>query len=181
MSGGIENIADSNPVEMFERYRPLLFSIAYDILGIEADAERIVQETLTQWLALPNHAIEKARTLLVVAIASRCIGQLQHTQQDGVQISACPFATRSRQRVSPDLSVVNSMPAALLVMLDHLTPTERITFILRTVFHYGYSQIARTVGRDEAQCRRIVQRIKRYMVRNRSVIASPSPPDVSQI
>jgi RNA polymerase sigma-70 factor, ECF subfamily len=52
------------------------------------------------------------------------------------------------------------------VMLNRLTPTERIVFLLRTIFRYEYSQIAQALGMDEAECRKIAKRVKAYLTHN---------------
>ena len=180
MAGRNNNLENSNPAEIFEQYRPLLYSLAYDILGIDADAQSMVQEVFLRWLACPDHAMERARTFLVVGIGSLCLHQLQRThRQNGAPAAACLFASGSRP--SPGLPAGNSISAAVLVMLNQLKPVERIAFLLRTVFRCDYAEIARTLDTEEAQCRRMVQRIKRYMVRNRSVVMPSPPPDLSQI
>ena len=182
MSEGVEDIAGQHNDEVFERYRPLLFSIAYSILGISADAQDMVQETLAQWNHRPANTIIKPRTFLVTTVASLCVDYLQYGQLlDNTQLPGRPAPSGTRLNRPQDLSVVNSISSTLLVMLNRLTPTERIIFLLRTVFNCDYAQIARTVGQDEAQCRHIAQRIKRYMARNRSAFAAFPALDVSQI
>lgn len=182
MAGGNNNIARSHSAEIFEQYRPVLYSLAYDILGIDADAQRMVEEVFARWLSSPDQAMENARTFLVVSIASLCMRQLERTQRlEGAQASTCPFTSGTGQCAPQGLPVTHSISAACLLLLNQLTPVERIAFLLRTAFRWNYAQIARTLDQDEAQCRRMVKRIKRYMAFNRSVLTPSSPPDLSQI
>lgn len=181
MPEAVVDIAGQHPNEVFERYRPLLFSIAYSILGIAAVAQDKVQETLVQWTRLSAPPITNARAFLVTTVASLSVDYLQHGR------SSC--GSRAPEHVSggpppcklSDSSIIGSISAICLVMLSRLTPIERIVFLLRTVFNCDYAQIAQTIGQDEEQCRRTMQRIKRAMKRNRSALASFPALDVSQI
>ena len=60
-------------------------------------------------------------------------------------------------------SVDESLSMAFLVLLERLTPVERAVFLLREVFDYEYSEIAQTVGKDEANCRQILRRARQHM------------------
>lgn len=181
MAGGVQNNADPEFVRIFERYRPLLFSIAYSILGIVADAQDMTRETLHRWLQHPDHRPSRARIFLVTTIATLCVDYLQHTEiRHGNRVPVEPGANSCQCRLS-DGAGLNSISTTCLTLLNRLTPTERVVFLLEVIFRYDYSQIAHALGKDEAQCRKIAHRVKAYMIRNRARADFSPSLHVSQI
>lgn len=168
MVGEDQEIQNAELVDLFERYRPLLFSIAYSIVGIAADAQELTQETFQSWLRYPEHKPSNARVFLVTTVAALSIDYLQHTE--AVQEDPAPLEADRQDSQSPPSGYAgySSTSMATLRLLSQLTAVERIVFLLQAVFKYDYSQIAGTVGRDEAECRKIVRRVKAFMVRHRA-------------
>src|SRR5262249_53573779 len=154
MSGGAENKASAESVQVFEQYRPLLCSIACTILGTVADALEVTEEALRRWLQTSDHNIKTARTFLVTTIATLCIDRLQHSESPEAR---APFTNQHEGPVESTVAGCSggSISLTFLIMLNRLTPTERIIFLLRTIYRYEYSQIARAIGKDEAQCQEI--------------------------
>jgi RNA polymerase sigma-70 factor, ECF subfamily len=180
MSGGAQNKASAEFMQIFEQYRPLLFSIACTILGTVADASAMTEETLQRWLQTSDHTIENARTFLVTTIATLCIEQLQ--PQESPKTSAI-FTEQHKGPVESAMASCSggSISLTFLIMLNRLTPTERIIFLLRTIYRYEYSQIARAIGKGEAQCQEIGDRVKAYMASSRAGLNFSSSLYVSQM
>src|SRR5262249_10348554 len=132
MSGGAENKASAEFVRIFEQYRPLLFSIACTILGAVTDAMEMTEETLRRWLQISDHNIKTARTFLVTTIATLCIDHLQHSESPEARAT---FTNRHERSVEPTVAGCSggSISLTFLIMLNRLTPTERIIFLLRTI------------------------------------------------
>lgn len=167
MVGEDQETQNAELARLFERYRSLLFSIAYSIVGIATDAQELTQETFQRWLRYPEHNPSNARVFLVTTVAALSIDYLQHmeaVQEDSASLEAGCQDSQSPPSGYPGYS---STSMAVLRLLSQLTAVERIVFLLQAVFRYDYSQIAEAVGRDEAECRKIVRRVKAFMVRNR--------------
>src|SRR2546421_6790813 len=78
MLGYAENPVNSiNPVEEFESYRPLMFGIAYRMLGSAAEAEDVVQETFLRYRSVPPETIASHKAFLSTIVTRLCLNQLQ--------------------------------------------------------------------------------------------------------
>lgn len=168
MAGEGQGNANPEAAELFEDYRSLLFSIAYSIVGIVADAQELTQETLRRWLQCQDHNPCGARVFLVTTIAALCIEYLQHIEIP--QEAPTPLAADAECSRCPlsEYAADNSSSTTVLALLRHLTPAERVVFLLETIFKYEHSEIAQLIGKDEAECRKIAQRVKEFMIRNRT-------------
>src|SRR5882672_11907640 len=155
----------------FSRFRGLLFSIAYRMLGSVADAEDILQEAFIRWQRASGAEIRSTRAFLVTIVSRLCINHLQSARvrrEEYVgQWLPEPVVTESSADPFAISRVDESLSMAFLVLLERLTPVERAVFLLREVFDYEYSEIAQTVGKDEANCRQILRRARQHMAESR--------------
>lgn len=181
MAGEDQGNASPEVMQLFERYRPLLFSIAYSIVGTVSDAQELTQETLQRWIQCPDHKPCSARVFLVTTVAALCIEYLQHDETS--QDPPVPFAVGGDPDRCPlsEYAADNSSSSNVLALLNHLTSTERVVFLLKTIFKYEYSQIAQVVGKDEEECREIAGRVKTFIMRNCSRAEFKRSLHVSQI
>src|SRR5579864_9040274 len=151
----------------FNRYRGLLFSIAYRMLGSVADAEDILQEAFIRWHRASDAEIQSTRAFLVTIVSRLCINHLQSARVKREEYVGQwlpePLVTDSGIDPYTISQVDESLSMAFLVLLERLTPVERAVFLLREVFDYEYSEIAQTVGKDEANCRQILRRAHQHM------------------
>lgn len=149
-----------NRIETFDRYRPLLFSIAYRMLGVAMDAEDMVQETFLRWQSSPE-AIESPKAYLSAVVTRLCIDQLRSARVQREEYIG-PWLPEPIATETPHDSAVlaDSLSIAFLRVLESLSPVERAAFLLREVFDYGYDEIAHIVGKSEANCRQMVKRAK---------------------
>jgi RNA polymerase sigma-70 factor (ECF subfamily) len=153
--------------EQYEALRPLMFSIAYRMLGSVGEAEDIVQEAfLRLHRALSRGStIESPKAFLTTATTRLAIDSLRsartrHEAYVGVWLPE-PVAV-SLDPDPADLAEKNdSLSLAFLVLLQMLSPVERAVFLLREVFDYDYDEIATTVQKSEDNCRQIFARAKR--------------------
>src|SRR6266567_5987014 len=163
--------SDSVRLATFEQYRPLLFSIAYRMLGSVADAEDILQETFIRWQRTQNDDIRSPRALLVTIVSRLCINQLQSARVQREEYVGHwlpePIMTGADHDPLGMIRIDESLSMAFLILLERLTPVERAVFLLREVFDHEYSEIAQTVGKDEANCRQILRRARQHMAENR--------------
>jgi RNA polymerase sigma-70 factor (ECF subfamily) len=158
--------------------RRQLINLAYRLLGSLADAEDAVQETYARWYAMTRHqqqAIESPGAWLTTVASRICldllgsararreryVGQwLPEPLPGGTEwISGRPGATPAdpADRITLDESV----NMAFLVVLESMTPAERVAFILHDVFGYPFTDVAGIVGRTPAACRQLASSARR--------------------
>lgn len=157
--------------DTFETYRPLLFAIAYRMLGSVMEAEDMVQEAYLRYQAVTPADIQSPKAFLSTIITRLCLDHLKSARvQRETYIGPWlpePVLTAEDHRVlgSPAAraSAQDSISMAFLVLLESLTPAERAVFLLREVFDYEYSEIARIVDREETACRQLFSRAKKHI------------------
>jgi RNA polymerase sigma-70 factor (ECF subfamily) len=155
----------------FDRYRGLLFSVAYRMLGSVADAEDMLQETFIRWQQAGEEEIRSPRAFLVTIVSRLSINQLQSARARREEYVGEwlpePIVTGMGSDPLELVRVDESLSMAFLVLLERLTPVERAVFLLREVFEYEYAEIAAVLGESEANCRQILHRAKEHVSRLR--------------
>jgi RNA polymerase sigma-70 factor (ECF subfamily) len=156
--------------EQFEELRPLLFAIAYRILGSVSDAEDAVQDTWLRWEATTTEPAS-ARSWLSTVVTRIAIDVLRSAR---VRREAYPgpwfpepLVTDPYQDPERATELADSVSTAALVLLERLSPLERAVFVLREVFGYSFGEIAETVDRSEAACRQLAVRSRTHMEEGR--------------
>ncbi|MBI0293424.1 RNA polymerase sigma-70 factor [Streptomyces sp. PRKS01-29] len=152
--------------EEFEELRPLLFSIAYRILGSVSEAEDAVQET---WLRFDGSATRptSAKAYLSAAVTRVAIDVLRSARVRREEYVGPwfpePLLSDPYQDPARAVELADSVSMAALLLLERLSPLERAVFVLREVFAFGFDEIATAVGRSEAACRQLLVRARRHM------------------
>lgn len=149
----------------FEENRAHLLAVARHMLGSRTDAEDAVQDT---WLRLSRSdatAIESLRGWLTTAVARSCLnilktrrGRREH-RWDPALLEPLPAASG----IEPEQQALeaDSIGVALLVVLDCLSPAERVAFVLHDVFAVPFEEIAPVVSRSPAATRQLASRARR--------------------
>ena len=152
--------------EEFEELRPLLFAIAYRILGSVSEAEDAVQETWLRDEASPTpHRSTKAFLSAVVTRISIDVlrsARFRREEYVGPWFPE-PLLTDPYEDPARSAELADSVSMAALLLLERLSPLERAVFVLREVFGFGFQEIASVVGRSEAACRQLAVRARRHM------------------
>jgi RNA polymerase sigma-70 factor (ECF subfamily) len=152
--------------EEFEQLQPLLFSIAYRILGSVSEAEDAVQETWLRYQASPAQPAS-AKAFLSTAVTQISIDILRSARvrrEEYVgQWFPEPLLTDPYQDPERSAELADSVSMAALLLLERLSPLERAVFVLREVFGFGFPEVASAVGRSEAACRQLAVRARRHM------------------
>jgi RNA polymerase sigma factor (sigma-70 family) len=157
--------------ERFEAHRPRLHAVAHRMLGSAAEADDALQET---WLRLSRSGADGVENMggwLTTIVARVCLDllrsrQSRHEEPVGEDLpEQASEADPEQQAVMAD-----SVGLALLVVLDTLTPTERLAFVLHDMFDVPFDQIASVIDRSPAAARQLASRARRR-VRG----AGPSP------
>ncbi|KAB8163277.1 RNA polymerase sigma-70 factor [Streptomyces sp. 3MP-14] len=161
--------------EEFEELRPLLFSIAYRLLGSVSEAEDAVQET---WLRYQTSATrpESAKVFLSTVVTRISIDVLRSARVRREEYAGPwlpePLLTDPYQDPARSAELADSLSMAALLLLERLTPLERAVFVLREVFAFRFPEIASVVGRSEAACHQLAVRARRHMAAGRARFAA---------
>ena len=154
----------------YEELRPLLFSIAYRMIGSVSEAEDIVQEAF-----LRIHRAETEGTTIdspkayLSAVTTRLgidhlkSARVRREQYVGEWLPEPLLTDEGSPDAAAHAETADSLSTAFLVLLESLTPVERAVFLLREVFQYGYDEIARIVERSEENCRQLYVRARRHV------------------
>jgi RNA polymerase sigma-70 factor (ECF subfamily) len=155
-------MAAEDSVEVFNKHRALLFSIAYRMLGSAADAEDTLQEAFLRWQRADDEEVRSPRSYLSAVVTRLCIDQLRSAKaRREVYVGPWlpePIMTQHAPDLTGTPELAESLSIAFLVVLESLSPVERAVFLLREVFGYDYAEIAGIVGKSEANCRQITHR-----------------------
>ena len=150
----------------FERLRPLLFSIAYRILGTVSEAEDAVQETWLRYAASPTQPTS-AKAFLSAVVTRVSIDVLRSARVRREEYVGPwfpePLVTDPYEDPQRSAELADSVSMAAMLLLERLTPLERAVFVLREVFGFGFPEIASAVGRSEAACRQLAVRARRHV------------------
>ena len=162
-------------VEEFAKLRPLLFSIAYRILGSVSEAEDAVQET---WLRFSTSATrpESTRAFLSAVVTRISIDVLRSARFRREKYVGTwfpePLLSDPYEDPARSAELADSVSMAALLLLERLNPPERAVFVLREVFAFDFPEIASAVGRSEAASRQLAVRARRHMAEGRPRFAA---------
>jgi RNA polymerase sigma-70 factor, ECF subfamily len=159
---------------MLTELRPLVFSIAYRMVGSVAEAEDIAQETLLRaHRELADGTQIASPKAFVTAIATRL--SIDHLRSARVRREAYvgpwlpePLLTEGgadpRVDVPAAAELADDLSLAFLLVLERLTPVERAVFLLREAFDYTFAEIAEVVDKTPDNCRQIAARARRHVI-----------------
>jgi RNA polymerase sigma-70 factor, ECF subfamily len=158
-------------LELFSQHRPLLFGVAYRMLGSSADAEDLLQETFIRWRQAADVEIASPRALLVTILTRLCINHLQSArvrrEEYFGQWLPEPLVTAPTQNPLAAVEIDESLSLAFLLLLERLNPMERAVLLLRKVFDYEYVEIASILDQSEPNCRQILRRAQQHIKESR--------------
>ena len=163
---------EKEAMDEFEKYRPLMFSIAYRMLGSVTEAEDMLQNAYLRYRQTPAGSIASPKAFLSTVVTRLCLNQLQaaRVQRESYLGPWLPEPLLTEDDPASPISQaekLESISMAFLVLLERLTPVERAVFLLREVFDYSYPEIAEIVGKEEASCRQILSRAKKFIAGSR--------------
>ena len=150
-----------------EDLRPLLFSIAYRMVGTVGDAEDLVQESLLRMYAEESAGteIESPKAFLTTVVTRLAIDHLRSARVRREEYVGEwlpePIVEDVTTAPAESAELRDSLSLAFLVVLETLSPIERAVFLLHDVFDYGFAEIAEIVERNVDACRQIASRARR--------------------
>ena len=155
--------------ELLDELRPGAFAIAYRMLGSVSEAEDIVQEGLLRLhrAQAEGERIESPRAFLSTVVTRLGIDQLRSARKRretyvGEWLPE-PLVTSEEEDPARQAELSDSLSLAFLVLLETLSPEQRAVFLLHDVFDYPYDEVARIVGKSEANTRQLAVRARRHV------------------
>ncbi len=160
--------------DTYEDLRPLLFSIAYRMLGTVAEAEDLVQEAFLRYhrSQLEGAEVDSPKAYLSAVTTRLAIDHLRSARVRresyvGEWLPEPLLADDRADAVETHAEEADSLSLAFLVLLERLSPVERAVFLLHDVFAYEYGEIAAIVGKTEGNTRQLAVRARRHVDDNR--------------
>ena len=151
--------------EAFDGQRSTLMGVAYRMVGSVADAEDIIQDAWLRWQSVDPATVEDPKRYLVRVTARLAVDHLRsaRVRRERYVGSWLP----EPMVITPDIAeravLSDSVSMAMLLVLESLTPLERVVFVLREVFGYPYGEIAEVVGATEAATRQTGARARAHV------------------
>jgi len=160
----------------FEHHRAHLQAVAYRMLGSMSEAEDAVQESWFRLNRSETGEVENMRGWLTTVVARVCLDMLRARRarrEDyvGAQLPE-PVITMTSNGPEEEALLADSVGLALLVVLDTLTPPERLAFVLHDMFAMSFEEIAPIVERTPTATRQLASRARRR-VRGTAPVADP--------
>jgi RNA polymerase sigma-70 factor, ECF subfamily len=161
---------DTTRQPVYEQLRPLLFSIAYRMVGSTSDAEDIVQEAFLRLhreasrgtdIASPKAWLSTVTTRLAIKHVQSA--RVRRERYVGTWLPEPLVTDPDPGGLMQAAETADSLSLAFLVLLERLGPVERAVLLLREVFDYGYDEIAAVVGKSPGNCRQIAVRARRQV------------------
>ncbi|MBO2453028.1 RNA polymerase sigma factor SigJ [Actinomadura barringtoniae] len=163
------------------RERRQLINLAYRLLGSLAEAEDVVQETYARWYAMTperREAVESPGGWLTTVASRICLDLLgsARVRRESYVGEWLPEPLPDGTAADPAdrVTLDESVNMAFLVVLDAMTPAERVAFILHDVFRYSFPEVAEIVGRTPAACRQLATSARRRL-QSAQVTETPRP------
>jgi RNA polymerase sigma-70 factor, ECF subfamily len=165
---------DATISQAYREHRPYLVDLAFRMLGDLGAAEDVVQDAFARLLRADAGQIDDARGWLIVATSRLALDQIRSARSrrerahDPGEIEfAAPQAQPALADPADRITFDDSVRLALLVMLQKLSPAERVVFVLHDVFRMPFDTIAQTVGRPAASCRQLAKRARQKIADGR--------------
>lgn len=152
--------------ERFTLLRPLLFTIAYEILGSATESDDVLQEGYLRWADVDLSTVHDTKAYLAQLVTRQALNALRaqsRRREDyiGPWLPE-PLLVESND-ASADVVLVESVSLAMLVVLETLSPDERAVFVLREVFGFGYDEIASAIDKSVAAVRQMAHRAREHV------------------
>jgi len=165
---------DATISQAYREHRPYLIDLAFRMLGDLGAAEDVVQDAFARLLRADRGDIDDERGWLIVVTSRLALDQIRSARSrrerayDPGEIEfAAPRAQPALADPADRITVDDSVRLALLVMLQKLSPAERVVFVLHDVFRMPFDTIAQTVGRSPASCRQLAKRARQKIADGR--------------
>lgn len=170
--------------DRFSLLRPLLFTIAYEILGSATEADDVLQDSYLRWADVDLSTVRDTKSYLARLVTRQALNALR-AQARRREEYVGPWLPEplllEDQDASADVVLAESVSMAMLVLLETLTPDERAVFVLREVFGFNYGEIAEAVNKSEPAVRQVAHRAREHVHARRKRFDDIDPERNAQI
>jgi RNA polymerase sigma factor (sigma-70 family) len=153
--------------EMYEKYKRLLFKLAYQLTGSVSDAEDAVHDVFLKLYDVPPEKLEEPKAYLCKMVTNRCRDLQKTARRKREQYFGewLPEPLSNTDDDSMESSVLRDdlLSYGMLVLLEKLTPSERVVFVLREALSFEYHEIAELIEKSEVNCRKLFSRASAKM------------------
>jgi RNA polymerase sigma factor (sigma-70 family) len=153
--------------QAYREHRPCLVDLAFRMLGDIGAAEDVVQDAFARLMRAGAGEIDDERGWLIVVTSRLCLDQIrsarsrrERAHDPGEMEVAAPAAQLALADPADRVTFDDSVRLALLVVLQRLTPAERVVFVLHDIFQMPFDTVAQTVGRTSPACRQLATRAR---------------------
>lgn len=170
--------------QRFTLLRPLLFTIAYEILGSTTEADDVLQDSYLRWAAVDLAGVRDTKSYLAQLVTRQALNALRadaRRREEYVGPWLPEPLLLDEQDASADVVLAESVSMAMLVLLETLTPDERAVFVLREVFGFDYGEIAEAVGKPVPTVRQVAHRAREHVQARRKRFGDVDPQRNAQI
>jgi RNA polymerase sigma-70 factor (ECF subfamily) len=153
--------------DAWTNHHRFLLDVAYRLLGSYSDAEDLVQEAFSRLLRTDLDPIEDVRAWLVVVVSRLCLDQLRsaRVKREAYIGPWFPepllFSDDAATDPADVVTMDESVRFAVLIVLERMSPAERVVFVLHDVFDFPFERVAPMVGRTVAACRQLASRARK--------------------
>lgn len=155
--------------ERFTVLRPLLFTIAYEILGTATESDDVLQESYLRWAEVDLDTVRDTKAFLAQLVTRQSLNALRaqsrrREEYVGPWLPEPLLLTAGvAGDASADVVLAESVSMAMLVVLETLTPDERAVFVLREVFGFSHDEIATAIGKSSSAVRQMAHRAREHV------------------
>jgi RNA polymerase sigma-70 factor (ECF subfamily) len=170
--------------ERFSLLRPLLFTIAYEMLGSATEADDVLQDSYLSWADVDLATVRDTKAYLAQLVTRQALKALRsgaRRREDYVGPWLPEPLLLDDRDASTDVVLAESVSMAMLVLLETLTPDERAVFVLREVFDFEYGEIAEAVGKSAVAVRQVAHRAREHVRARRKRFDPVDPEQTTRI
>jgi len=171
-------IARGEHGERFTLLRPLLFTIAYEILGSATEADDVLQDSYLRWAEVDLSTVRDTKSYLAQLVTRQALNALRagaRRREEYVGPWLPEPLLLDEQDPSADVVLAESISMAMLVLLETLSPDERAVFVLREVFGFDYGEIADAVDKPAPTVRQVAHRAREHVRARRKRFGAVDP------
>jgi RNA polymerase sigma-70 factor (ECF subfamily) len=176
--------AHDDHADRFVLLRPLLFTIAYEIIGSTTEADDVLQDSYLRWAQVDLAGVHDTKSYLARLVTRQALNALRadaRRREDYVGPWLPEPLLLDEQDPSADVVLAESVSMAMLVLLETLSPDERAVFVLREVFGFDYDDIASAVNKSTAAVRQVAHRAREHVQARRKRFTPVDPAQNARI